>query len=54
MRVLPDFQEREAIKRAKRLFQRELNANHKPVAGVEYRESPTTGKLRPVKPKVKR
>lgn len=54
MKILPDWKEREAIRKAKRLFQIELNANHQPVAGVEYRVSPTTGKLRPIKLKVKR
>ena len=51
---LIEWKEREAIRRAKRLVQRELNASTPKVEGVEYRESPKTGKLRPAKPKVKR
>lgn len=54
MKILREWKEREAIRRAKRLVQRELNDHAKRVEGVEYRESPATGKLRPVKPKVKR
>lgn len=54
MKLIQDWKQREAERKAKRLLQLELNQAHKLVGNVEYRVSPATGKKRPIKPKVRR